>query len=97
MQMLPQIVSWCLTALSILLAFATVLRNKKTDDSQAARTLEKLMTQIGVLQGQVTELNAKLDRKDQQHVLLIERITWVEASAKQAHKRLDEHLAENKP
>lgn len=84
-----QVIGAITPILSIALAAITVLRNKRTDDAAAATQLAQVMTQIGVLQGQISELNAKLDRKDEQHIATVERLTKVEASAKQAHKRLD--------
>ena len=85
-----QVINTLIPIGSIALAFVAMLRNKRTDDTSAAQQLAQVMTQIGVLQGQISELNAKLDRKDEQHLMLIERVTKVEASSSQAHKRIDD-------
>lgn len=40
-----------------------------------------------------TDIKRKQDKQDEQYMRMAERVIAVEASAKQAYKRIDEHLA----
>ena len=67
-------------------------RNVKQDSSTEARQDATILTELGFLKAGVEDVKAKLDKQDERYLDLSERITAVEASAKQAHKRLDDFV-----
>lgn len=88
------------TALSIASGVAAVVfawlafsRNKRTDDQAEARSGATVLVELGHLRSTTDRIENKQDalagKMEQQHVEVVSRLTAVEASAKQAHKRLD--------
>ena len=45
--------------------------------------------ELGVIQGQLKEVNAKLDREEERHVTTREEIAKLDSSYKSLHKRVD--------
>lgn len=64
-------------------------RNKKSDDEEEGKKNGVVLTELGYIKSGVDDIKRKQERQDEQHVEVISRLTAVEASAKQAHKRLD--------
>ncbi len=67
-----------------------VLRNKKNDDSSAGRETGLIMSEIGYIKGNTDDIKKKLDKHDDQNMKFESRLSKVEASATQAHKRIDD-------
>ena len=67
----------------------TFFRNKKADDSSEGRKDGTILTELGYIKSGVDDIKRKQEKQDEQNLKFAERLTSVEASAKQAHKRLD--------
>ena len=67
----------------------TFFRNKKSDDSSEGRKDGTILTELGYIKSGVDDIKRKQEKQDEQNLKFAERLTSVEASAKQAHKRLD--------
>lgn len=65
-------------------------RNAKQDTTSEARQDATILTELGYLKSGVEDVKTKLDKQDERYIKISERLTSVEASAKQAHKRLDD-------
>lgn len=69
----------------IVFGATTYARNKRNDNREDGN----LMAEIGYIKSGVDDIKRKQEKADQQHLEVITRLTAVEASAKQAHHRLD--------
>lgn len=78
------------TMLGAVLAFANQRRASKSDSAHEGREIGTILAEIAHIRAGVDGINGRLDRSDQKHVDLVERMAKVEASAKQAHRRIDE-------
>lgn len=67
----------------------TFFRNKKSDDASEGRKDGTILTELGYIKSGVDDIKRKQEKQDEQNLLFAERLSSVEASAKQAHKRLD--------
>lgn len=78
---------------SIVFAYIAFGRNKKKDDQQDGKQNGTVLTEIGYIKSGIDDIKRKQERQDEkqesQHIEVISRLTSVEASAKQAHKRID--------
>lgn len=64
-------------------------RDTKSETSTEARQDATILSELGYLKAGVEEVKKKLDKQDERYLEVSTRLTAVEASAKQAHKRLD--------
>lgn len=67
----------------------TFFRNKKSDDATEGKKNGIVLTELGYIKSGVDDIKRKQEKQDEQYVGVVSRLTAVEASAKQAHKRLD--------
>jgi len=74
---------------AIIFGYATYKRNQKTDDSNEGKETGTLFTEIGYIKSGIDDIKRKQDKQDERLLQISERLTAVEASSKQAHKRLD--------
>ena len=74
---------------AIIFGYATYKRNQKTDDSNEGKETGTLFTEIGYIKSGIDDIKRKQDKQDERLMQISERLTAVEASSKQAHKRLD--------
>lgn len=77
------------TACAIVFGYLAFRRNSKTDDTAEGKKDGVLLTEIGYIKSGVDDIKRKQEKEDERHVLVVSRLTAVEASAKQAHHRLD--------
>ena len=78
------------TVLGAGLGIAAAQRNRDSDIKSEAKTDGVILTEIGYVKSGIDDIKRKQDKQDEQYMKIAERVTAVEASAKQAHKRLDE-------
>jgi len=77
------------TACAIFFGYAAFRRNAKQDDQGEAKESGIMLTEIGYVKSGIDDIKRKQEQQETQHIEVVTRITAVEESAKQAHKRLD--------
>lgn len=77
------------TLLGIIISYAAFLRNSKKDSNDAGREVGAVLSELGYIKGGIDDLKAENREQRKTNTELITRLTKVEASAKQAHHRLD--------
>lgn len=73
----------------VIFGLVSMIRNSKQDTSQDAKQDGTILTDIGYIKSSIDDIKRKLDKQDERYLELATRLTAVEQSAKQAHKRLD--------
>ena len=74
------------TIVGVLLSYAAFARNSKKDSEASGKESGTVLTEIGYIKGGVDRIERK---QDERYLKMAERVTAVESSAKQAHKRID--------
>ena len=74
---------------AILFGYAAFRRNQKSDDKDAGNERGTMLTEIGYIKSGVDDI--KLEQREQRktNAEFLERLVDCEASAKQAHRRID--------
>lgn len=78
------------TACAIVFGYLAFRRNSKTDDTAEGKKDGVLLTEIGYIKSGVDDIKRKQEKQDEQHVVVVSRLTAVESSTKQAHHRINE-------
>ena len=86
---LTVVISISCALLGAAIGFLTFRRNRDKDVAENAKTDGVVLTEIGYIKAGVDDIKRKQDKQDELYVRLSERVTTVEASAKQAHLRID--------
>lgn len=79
------------TLCAIVFGYAAFARNKKTDTADEAKADATVFTEIGYIKSGIDDIKAEQREQRKTNTDFIARLTAVEESAKQAHKRID-HL-----
>lgn len=74
---------------SVAIAYLVFARGKTKDDKTEGRQDGIVMSELGYIKGSIDNVSKKMDKQDERHLAMVERISKVEASAKQAHLRID--------
>lgn len=77
------------TACALLFGYAAFSRNRKKDDAEDGGGKAAMMSDIGYIKANTEEIKAEQKEQRSFNTEMVTRITAVEESAKQAHKRLD--------
>lgn len=77
-------------ASGIVFGLVTLFRNKRQDDTTEGRTAGTIMSDIGYIKAGVDDIKQEQKEQRQTNLEMISRLTAVEESTKQAHKRIDE-------
>ncbi len=77
------------TGCSIIFGFMAFKRNQKTDEQQDGRETGQILSEIGYIKANTDDIKRRQEKQDEQYLEMAERMATVEASAKQAHHRLD--------
>lgn len=77
------------TLLGVLIAYAALRRNAKHDTEDEGRETGTVLTELGYIKGGIDDLKAENREQRKTNTEMITRLTAVEASSKQAHKRID--------
>lgn len=82
---------------AIVFGYATFTRNKKSDTTADAKQDATVLTEIGYIKGGIDDIKAEQREQRKTNTDFISRLTAVEQSAKQAHKRIDrlENIADH--
>ena len=83
------IVGVCCTVLGALVGYLTFLRNRGKDDKSEGKQSGTILAEIGYIKGGIDDIKTEQREQRKTNTELITRLTAVEASAKQAHRRLD--------
>jgi len=78
------------TVCAIVFGYAAFARNKTKDTEDETRRDATVLTEIGYIKGGIDDIKAEQREQRKTNTEFVERLVAVEASAKQAHKRLDE-------
>lgn len=77
------------TVCAIAFGLASYKRNRRADDADDGKESGTMLTEIGYIKAGVDDIKRKQEQQDIRHLEVIGRLTAVEASSKQAHKRID--------
>jgi hypothetical protein len=77
------------TVLGAVFGYIAFLRTCKKDSKDEGKENGIILTELGYIKANTEEIKRKQEKQDERHVEIIGRLTAVEASAEQAHKRLD--------
>lgn len=75
---------------AIIFGYLAFVRNKKHDDTEEGKTAGTQMSDIGYIKSGVDDIKAELKDQRKTNMEVVSRLTAVEESTKQAHKRIDE-------
>ncbi len=67
-------------------------RIEHKDSVQDGKESATILTELGYIKSGIDDLKRKQEKADERHIDIITRLTSVEASVKQAHKRIDEFV-----
>ena len=71
------------------ISFITIINNKKKDDKETGEQEGVIISELNHIKTTTEEIKHKLEKKDEQDMTFVKKLAEVEASVKQAHKRID--------
>lgn len=77
------------TLCAIFFGYKAYARSKETDTKEDAKNDATLLTEIGYIKANTDEIKSEQKEQRKTNIELISRLTSVEESVKQAHKRID--------
>ena len=77
------------TIVGAIIAYATLRHNFEKDTDQNGRETGAVLTELGYIKGGIDDLKAENREQRKTNTELLTRITSVEESTKQAHRRID--------
>ena len=86
---LTVIISISIAVLGAIISYLTFSRNAKKVAAEEGKNTGIVLTEIGYIKSGVDDIKRKQDKTDELYVRMSERVTTIEASAKQAHHRID--------
>lgn len=84
------IISAIVGIIGVIFGLVSFLRNKKQDDNTEGRESGTVLSDLGYIKAGVDEIKAEQKDQRKTNIEFITRLTAVEESTKQAHKRIDE-------
>lgn len=78
------------TLCAIFFGYKAYARNRDTDVKEDAKDNATLLTEIGYIKANTDEIKAEQKEQRKTNLDFLTRLTAVEESVKQAHKRIDE-------
>ncbi len=97
MEELGEIIKTLAIILGMVFGIVALFRGKKADDSGDGQKMGMLMSEIGYVKSNTDEIKAEQQRQRDTNTNFAVELARVDASAKQAHKRIDEHISAGKP
>jgi len=86
---LTVVISIACTVLGAAIGYATFRKNREKDVEEEGKADGVILTEIGYIKAGIDDIKRKQDKQDELYIKIAERLTAVEASAKQAHHRID--------
>lgn len=77
------------TVCAIVFGYIAFVRNRDSDKTKEAKSDATILTEIGYIKANTDEIKAEQREQRKTNTDFVGRLVSVEASAKQAHKRLD--------
>lgn len=77
------------TVCAIVFGYIAFVRNRDSDKQKEAKSDATILTELGYIKGGIDDVKAEQREQRKTNTEFVTRLTDVEASAKQAHKRLD--------
>lgn len=77
------------TLCAIVFGYIAFVRNRDSDKQKEAKSDATILTELGYIKGGIDDVKAEQREQRKTNTEFVTRLTDVEASAKQAHKRLD--------
>lgn len=77
------------TVCAIIFGYVAFSRNKKKDDADEGRATGTILTELGYIKGGIDDVKSEQREQRKTNTEFVSRLTAVEESAKQAHKRID--------
>lgn len=74
----------------IVFGLATFFRNKRQDDTEEGRASGTILSDIGYIKAGVDDIKTEQKEQRKTNIEVVARLTAVEESTRQAHKRIDE-------
>lgn len=84
------IISATVGIIGVIFGLVSFLRNKKQDDNTEGRESGTVLSDLGYIKAGVDEIKAEQKDQRKTNIEFISRLTAVEESTRQAHKRIDE-------
>lgn len=84
------IISATVGIIGVVFGLVTLIRNKRQDDATEGRESGTVLSDLGYIKAGVDEIKAEQKDQRKTNIEFITRLTAVEESTKQAHKRIDE-------
>ncbi len=78
------------TVCGITFGYVGYRKGIQKDSAESGKSSGTLMSDIGYIKAGIDDLKHKQESAELRHFALVERVTKVEESTKQAHKRIDE-------
>lgn len=89
-QELLTVLSVISTICAIVFGYVAFSRNRRKDDQEEGHTAGTLLSDIGYIKSGVDDIKSEQKEQRKTNIEVVSRLTAVEESAKQAHKRIDE-------
>lgn len=86
---LPAALSFAGTLCAMVFGYVAILRNRRKDDSENGQQSGIVLTELGYVKSGIDDIKRKQEKQEAQNIEIITRLAKVEASASQAHKRID--------
>ena len=77
------------TLCAIVFGYLAFVRNRDSDKEKEAKSDATILTELGYIKGGIDDVKAEQREQRKTNTDFVGRLVSVEASAKQAHKRLD--------
>lgn len=77
------------TVCAIAFGYIAFVRNRDSDKTKEAKSDATILTELGYIKGGIDDVKAEQREQRKTNTVFVGRLVSVEASAKQAHKRLD--------
>lgn len=89
MELLDAVIGIAGAILGGVLAYVAFLRNSKKDSEADGKQSGTILTELGYIKDGIDDLKSENREQRKTNTEFISRLTAVESSAKQAHKRID--------
>ena len=77
------------TILGLVISYLTFFRNSKKDSKDSGKETGAVLTELGYIKSGIDDLKNENREQRKTNIEVITRLTAVESSSKQAHKRID--------